>query len=168
MSINVCFSTTDGFFSRLIRWFTHSKVSHSIITFRDDTLDRVFVMEANGRGFMLVPWSKWRTHNELVARYELSTVPESQLEALRELSNALGAEYDYVSILGFIWRRFMGRMKNPLDNPTKLVCSEAVAKFLYLAGLKGFDEPETWTPQDIMLRAQGGAPFTLVENGRNS
>jgi len=153
MSINVCFSTTDGWFSRAIRWFTRSKVSHAVITFRDETLGKVFVMESTGRGFMLTPWSKWRARNQIVARYTLTVDQSRQIESLRELSDSLGSEYDYVGILGFLLRRFMKRMSNPMDNPTKLFCSEAVARFLLASGLEEFSEPATWTPQDLLLVA---------------
>jgi hypothetical protein len=162
-SINICFSTANGFFSKVIRWFTRSRASHSLITFYDITLDRVFVMEANGRGFMLVPWSKWRKSNTMVARYSLSIGEAAQIESLRALSGSLGAEYDYVSLLGFIFRRFKKRMANPLNNPTKLICSEAVANFLAGAGLVGFGSPGTWVPEDLMDEARSREEFILEE-----
>jgi len=163
MAINVCVSTTNGLFSRLIRWFTRSKVSHSLLTFRDAYLDEVFVMEANGRGFMLVPWKKWRTKNTLVARYELSVESDKQLGSIQRLAEYLGSQYDYVSLFGFVLRRFMKRMGNPLDNATKLVCSEAVAKFLYGAGLDRFKEAQTFTPEDIYEIAQEDDVFVQQE-----
>jgi len=163
-SINVCFSTTSGKFSRLIRWFTRSNVSHALLTFRDETLNKVFVMEANGRGFMLVPWSKWKRHNQVVARYKLLADKDVQLASLRTLSSSLGAEYDYIGILGFLLRRFFKRMANPFDNPTKMFCSEVVAQFLLKAGFPRFDSPETWTPQDLLEVAQKHKRFVPLPN----
>ena len=163
MAINVCFSTAGGFFSRVIRWFTRSTVSHALITFHDSYLDKVFVLEANGRGFMLVPWSKWRTNHDMVARYEVNVPEKAQLESLQKLAEMLGAQYDYVSILGFALRRFWKRMANPLDDTTKLVCSEAVAIFLRDAGLERFKEVETYTPEDILRIAREDDVFVQQE-----
>jgi hypothetical protein len=162
-SINVCFSTTNGLMSRIIRWFTRAKTSHALITFRSETLDKVFVMEANGRGFMLQPWAKWRRKNTLVARYALAVPTAQQMTALRALAEFLGTEYDYVSLLGFAWRRFRARSSNPFDDPTQLICSEAVAKFLAAAGLNEFSEAETWTPGDLLAAAKKMGAFQLVE-----
>ena len=166
-SINVCFSTSSGIFSRVIRWFTRSKVSHALITFRDQTLDKVFVMEANGRGFMLVPWSKWRQSHTMVARYRLTVPQGMQSFSLRELAQSLGAQYDYVSVLGFFFRRWYRRMRNPFDDPNKLVCSEAVARFLANSGIKRFENHGTWTPEDILGEAQKGEEFILEESASN-
>lgn len=166
MSINIAFSTTNSLLSRTIRWFTRSKVSHSLITFRDETLDKVFVMEANGRGFMLVPWAKWRTGNTMIARYRIDIEPELQLESLRSLANMLGAEYDYKSLLAFVLRRFASRMKNPLDDSKKLICSEAVAKFLHGTlhdDMKVFREYGTWTPEDLLEEVRRRNVFVQEE-----
>jgi hypothetical protein len=140
-------------------------VSHSIITFRDETLDKVFVMEANGRGFMLVPWAKWRKHNTLVARFSISAPGDEQLESLRALGDSLGAEYDYRSLFGFILRRFSKRMTNPLDNSKKLICSEAVAKFLVNLDPR-FQDPSSWSPEDLMseIQARPKDVFVLEES----
>ena len=165
-SINIAFSTTNSLLSRAIRWFTRSEVSHAIITFRDDTLGKVFVMEANGRGFMLVPWSKWRTHNTMIARYRVGVEPELQLESLRSLAEMLGAEYDYKSLFAFLLRRFSSRMKNPLDSSNKLICSEAVAKFLYGTlhdDMKVFSDYGTWTPEDLLKEARKRCVFVQEE-----
>ena len=165
-SVNVAFSTTNSLLSRVIRWFTRSSVSHSLITFRDATLDKVFVMEANGRGFMLVPWAKWRKHNTLIARYSIDVDENVKMSSLRAVADHLGAEYDYVSLLGFLWRRFVSRTRNPLDNGKKLVCSEAVARFLngikFDEGLV-FDDPSSWTPEDLYAECRKRDVFVLEE-----
>ena len=98
----------------------------------------------------------------MLARYEVAG--DTQEQSLKDLADSLGAEYDYVSLLGFVFRRFWRRMKNPLDNSKKLICSEAVAKFLKGIGYTEFDEPETWTPQDVLEFAQRHQDrFSLVE-----
>lgn len=159
MAINICFSTANSVISKVIRWITRSSVSHAFITFRDDTLDQVFVMEANGRGFMLTPWKKWQLKNRMVHRYELAVSEDVQLGSLRSLGDSLGSQYDYVSLLGFVFRRFVRRMANPFSDSKKFICSEAVATFLHDSGLKQFERPETFTPEDIYAIARESEDF---------
>ncbi len=150
MAINICFSTQTGPLSRVIRWFTRSPVSHAMITFRDATLGKVMVMEATGRGFRMVPWAGWCLHNSMKARFALRVAEDVQLTALQNLAEKLGAEYDYISLLGFLWRRWRKRYDNPLDDAKRLICSEAVATFLGLCGLK-MDDPSSYTPNDLFV-----------------
>jgi hypothetical protein len=122
------------------------------------------VPQATEIGLHLWLWRKWRRHNRLVAAYELAVPAETQLAALRRLAGDLGAEYDTVSILHFLRRRWAKRKRNPLSSPRKLICSEAVAKFLKLCGLPGFADPASFTPADLD-QAMAAAPgtFRLVE-----
>jgi hypothetical protein len=162
-SVNVCFSTSNGLVSRVIRWFSRAEVSHALITFYDETLDKVFVMEAGGRGFLLTPWAKWRQNHTLTCRYSLCISTRHQEESIRKLAEFLGSQYDYISLLGFVFRRWVRRMRNPLDSPKRLVCSEAVAMFLRDAGLEPFNEPATWTPGDLLAHARRDPLFELEE-----
>jgi hypothetical protein len=165
--INVCFSTTNGWFSRAIRWFSRAPVSHAFITFRDETLEKTFVLEANGRGFMLTPWRRWLDHHQLYSRYRIAAPPGPQMESLRNLSEFLGSQYDYFSLFGFLFRRLFGRMRNPFDDSKKLVCSEAVARFLDdigHKGLRGFGQHGTWTPGDLLKEAEKRPVFELEES----
>jgi hypothetical protein len=172
-SINVCFSTTQGLFSRWIRFVTRSPVSHALLTFHSQTLDKVLVMEATGRGFNVIPWKKWRKNHVLVARFEIAVPASTELEALRKTAELLGSEYDTISLFGFFFRRWKKRGANPLDDPTKLICSEAVACFLGYAGFEEFASAGEWTPADLFARAiesperfirkEIGADFSAIE-----
>jgi len=162
-SINVCFSTADGFFSKMIRWFTRSKVSHSLITYKDEGLDKVLVLEANGRGFMLTPWAKWSESHTLVVRCRMNLPINAHRTSIQDLANFLGSQYDYLSLLGFALRRFFGRMVNPFNDRRKLVCSEAVARFLHGAGLPGYREYGTWTPEDLLKEAKKAPTMFVLE-----
>lgn len=162
-SINICFSTTDGYLSRFIRWVTRSPVSHALLTFYSQTLDKVMVMEATGKGFNLIPWNKWEKKNKLVARFALDIPRDKELEALHRIADKLGDEYDTVSLFGFFFRRWKKRGANPLDDPTKLICSEAVACFLQEAGIDAFQNPGEWTPADILEHAMKSDTFVRKE-----
>lgn len=165
-SICICLSTSSGLLSSMIRWVTRSDASHAVLTFRDETLDKVFVMEANGRGFMLVPWSTWAKGNKLVARFALTCPIEDQLMSLQQLAELLGSEYDYLSLPWFLLRRFFRRMRNPLSSTKKMVCSEAIAKFLHKTEdrrLIMFKDYASWVPDDIWSEAMINEAFMLVE-----
>ncbi len=166
--INICFSTTDGFSSRAIRWVTRSTVSHALITYRSATLGRVMVLEAVGRGFHMVPWAHWKQHNTLVARFSLKVAPSRQVQALHTLTDSLGQQYDSLSLLGFLLRRWRKRARNPFDNATKLICSEVVARLLQSVSLKGFDDAGQWTPEDLLQEALARPhEFELIEGERD-
>ena len=77
-----------------------------------------------------------------------------QLASLRGLGSRLGAQYDYVGIVSFAVRRFIGRLHNPLAGASTMFCSEAVAKFLLDCGYTKFEDTESWTPGDILEELQ--------------
>lgn len=195
--VQVCFSTTTGLFSWWIRWFTGSPVSHSLLSFRSETLGKVCVMESHGSGFRIVPWASWETRNTLIARFTLSCPSEAQLKALRALSNRLGDPYDVRALFGFVpglwyrvknavvgrWRvrnqgsatrrhrsHWLPRFRNFLDNPKRLFCSEAIAEFLLFATSRAeFDRPQDWSPKNLFdYAAHTPEVFTLVDNDLNS
>lgn len=164
-SINICFTAEKSFFSRAIRWFTRAKVSHALITFHDITLKRVFVMEANGRGFLLTPWTKWRQSHTLYARYEMVLPKKNQQEALHAVGGHLGAQYDYIGIISFALRRVWRRFANPWASSSKMFCSEAVALFLKEAGLDVYRDTEDWTPGDLIKSIEKDPVFRCMESG---
>lgn len=162
-SINVCFTASNRLFSRLIRKITRAEVSHALITFHDPGFDKVFVMEANRRGFVMVTWKRWSKTHKLYERYSLDVGHDIQVQALREIADDLGAPYDFRSLIGFLPRLILDRIRNPFSSSTKLVCSEVIAKFLYKCGLFRFEDIASWTPGDIIKEARGGKPFLLAE-----
>lgn len=149
-SINVCFSTTSNFISKAVRWFTRSPISHCYITFQDQTLKRVMIMEADWIGFVLAPWDgvvpKGR---ELVARFKVNVPEENQLAAIHKLTFLLGAGYNYRSLAILAVRRFVRQFNNPLTSPKKVICSESVVMFLNEAGATELENPGSWTPDDV-------------------
>lgn len=162
-SICVCISRNDSLVSRFIRFWSRGRVSHALITFRSQTLGKVFAMESTATGWRLTPWSYWRKKNTLVARYRLTIPVADQLRALSEMSDYLGTKYDYKGLLGFFWRWLRGRMSNRYHSAKKLLCSEGAAMFLLKAGLETYESPETWTPHDLDKEWQKDANLELVE-----
>ena len=149
-SISICFSTTDNLVSRAVRWFTQSDMSHCYITFRDQTLDRVMIMESDWGGFTMVPWdSPTIKGKQLIARYTINAEEAVQVEAVRGLVDFLGTGYDYMSLVALAIRRLRKGFERPFTSPTKLICSESVVKFINACGVADLPKPHMWTPQDV-------------------
>lgn len=154
--IRVGFSTTNALSSRLIRFFTRSKVSHTWFSFRDETLDKTLVMHATRIGYNVETWKKFTSHNTLVAMFGCDY---DLRPGLQKVANWLGTKYDFEGILGFLWvlflRWFNIKRKNPFRDTKRLFCSEAV-----IVGLKATEaleiprvqklDPETTDPEDLL------------------
>ena len=177
--LQVCFSTATGLLSWWIRIFTDSPVSHALLTFRSQTLNKVLVLEAGGHGFAVVPWSKWERSHVLVARFRLGIPAEEQLRALRAISGRLGDSYDAVGLFGFapvMWYRLKSavlgcwrtrqqgvgskgkswrpRFRNILASKKRMFCSEAVGEFLQFAGFATeIKHPADWSPKNLLALA---------------
>lgn len=161
--VRVGFSTTNRFFSQIIRALTNAPVSHAFLVYRDVDFDRDMVMEAVGQGFRIVPFDKFQRHNKVVAVFE----PRHSIEkGLRDAVDWLGSAYDKGGLVGMVlvlvgrWLRLWSR--NPFRNSTTLFCSEAVARACLSSGYPGFTfDPESTSPRDLYeffaAEARGGA-----------
>jgi hypothetical protein len=159
--VNICFSTTDSLFSRFLRWFMSSRISHALVTYHNPVFDRIMVLEARQQGFVSVPWKRWKRHNKLVARYSLR-VPDERLRAgLHYLSGRLGDQFDVRALFGFLFRGRLGR--NLLNSPSRLFCSEAVAGFLQVAGVELERRPGDISPKELLQFAQDNPEIFCLE-----
>ena len=111
------------------------------------------MLEVQGRGFVMVPWSRWNKKNDLVCRYQLQLPEEDLRRALMKLANRLGDPYDTWSLVGFLFMIFGGLKRNMTDSKDKLVCSELVAIFLEWAGID-FEDIGKVTPRDLLNVAE--------------
>lgn len=159
--VNICFSTTNKLFSRVLRWFMSSRVSHVLVTYHNPVFDRVMVLEAQGRGFVSVSWKRWRKKNRLIARYSLRLPDDRVRDGLRFLSSRLGDEFDTRALFGFLLRPYVRR--NFLDSPKKLFCSEAVAEFLRVVGVKLPREPSAITPKELFYFVRDNPELFCLE-----
>ncbi len=159
--VNICFSTTNQLLSRVLRWVMSSSVSHALVTYRNPVFDRVMVLEAQGRGFVSIPWRRWRKKNRLVARYSLRLPDEKVMNGLRYLSGRLGDQYDMRALIGFLFRGIIGR--NFLNSPRKLLCSEAVARFLEVSGVKLPRRAGDINPKELMCFAEDHPDIFCLE-----
>ena len=169
-SIRMGFSTSKGVVSWVIRKITRSKASHAWITFRDETLNKTVVMHATRMGFHLEPWSKFVKHNDIKAQF---TCTLDLLPGVQYMADWLGTKYDYKSIFGFIWvwiaSWFKRKIKNPLRDTSKMVCSEAMTLIIQKAGVVEAEalDPESATPEALWEFMGGHEQFEFVESKFN-
>jgi hypothetical protein len=162
--VHVGFSTTVGWFSRMVRRFTRSRVSHCIVVYRSEVFAQEMVLEASGNGFRMISWRRWDRANKLVALYRLNLPQDDLRSALQRLADRLGDSYDTFSLFGFAVRRWLRLKRVPFNSKAKLVCSEALALFLHWCGLP-IQNIGAMTPQSLLhLAEMRKDAFTLVDH----
>src|ERR1700731_3632505 len=99
MKVSIGWSTSDWWVSRLIRWFTKAKVSHTYIVF--DDADSPFgqeVYEAAWCGFRMSTRDKLTSGStRIVKEIEVPLVPGQALAICR---GWLETPYDYLGLIG--------------------------------------------------------------------
>lgn len=172
LGITIGFSTTNKLISRIIRLITRGKMSHAWIAYDDFTLGLRMVMQAESWAFEVRPWQRWVKENKWVAEYRM--INGRQHAALRRRARDLGAKYDWMSgLLAGVKAWFQRWMKSgfsfrPSRTPKRLMCSEAVTRFLKDAGcqcVKELDE-ELTSPVELFDTVRCSSEFTPVKRGR--
>lgn len=160
----LAFSTSDVWYSRVIRWVMRSKVSHVMIGTKRDGAD-VFLHATLG-GVQETLRSEWLRDNQIVCEYLFK--PDVQ-EGIKHARTHLGENYDYVALVGWGWVNALRawlkvRARNPFTSTTAMICSELVlhvdmacpndAPGDTIPEWRGLD-PEQATPQDLLDRMPG-------------
>jgi hypothetical protein len=147
-NITIGFSTSYTIISKIIRWFTKSRVSHTYIAFDDSNLEKRIIMEANLYGYKLMQYECWIRKNKVVAEF---VCKEDLTKSLKYMAKELGKDYDFWSALGLVVRRWVSkRYKNPFRNSRKMHCSEAITLFLQRTELALELDPKSTTPEDLL------------------
>ena len=154
MKILIGFSTSRAWYSRIIRYLTGAKVSHTFLLLRGALLGEDMVLEASMLGFTLRTFSAFKTAGNQIVSLRTPKVPldGATLYALQWLDKF----YDYTGLLGMGWvelgKHFKRQWSNPLHTPNALFCSESVAKILQLASYPGAEylSPESTSPADLL------------------
>lgn len=167
INITVGFSTSNAIVSKLIRWITRSKVSHAWIAYDDQTLGMRMVMQAEAWGFEVRPLKRWVKENKLVA--EFVPVGDDLHSSFHYIAKKLGTKYDYKSALltglkFWVNRWFKIIKSRSFKAPNKLMCSEAVVRFLQHGGYKTVDglDPELTSPGELLKLISKSEEFILV------
>lgn len=157
--ITIGFSTTNKWISRLIRWVTRGRVSHAWIAFYDPCLEVRLVMQAESWGYEVRPWELWRSQNILVAEFK----PKFGLVGpLRRIAKSLGVKYDWKSaFFSGLWRWFGVWIRGRFNSPKKLMCAEAVIRFLQDGGCIAVShlDPEVTSPARLLKEVSNSREF---------
>jgi hypothetical protein len=146
----VGFSTTNKLISRIIRWITKAKVSHTFLIV--ELYGKPWVVGAEFQGLSMMSVEKFQKGNMIKA---VCRVPEITDEHLAVVMENLGEAYDFGGLIGGIFpqigRWFKQKWKNPWADKKAMICSEFVALALQEAKVKGSEEldPTAVTPQEL-------------------
>lgn len=82
------------------------------------------------------------------------TVARNERERMRivlEATNMIGMRYDYLQILGYVFRKlFADAWGGSLNSPSRLICSEMVSRALFKAGItEDIDQAFDLTPNEL-------------------
>lgn len=152
--MRIGFSTTNGIISRLIKWLTRSKASHSYIYFK--MAGEAMVLHATAHGVNMDYYPKFKNKNKIIAEYKVNLVEEKEQDALSYAFKKVDQPYDYLAIVGFLWvlilKSFGKKAKNPFPNRSAYFCSEIAIEALKAADFPGADalDRELTSPEDIM------------------
>lgn len=133
-----------GIYGWLIRFrnqiaYGEESWGHSAIIYADDG-DMVWVAEALTKGFTISAYEKWWLEQKIKEGFfilgegDLKVSPKKMREILGSYE---GRPYGWTDILGIVVHWIFGRYAKRLTTNSKsLICSEAVARFLYDASKK--------------------------------
>lgn len=139
--IKVHWTTTNGIMSRLIRWVTKSKTSHSFVSIQVPETNLRLALTAEGEGFSAVPLQRYLKSNKLIYEAELIGLPADE-SVVWLMEKYLGTDYDtgaaaLVTIrekFSFLWKKCKGFFRKILGDSGKVMCSESVIEMLQHAG----------------------------------
>lgn len=154
--IQIGFSTSDWWVSRVIRWFTRSPVSHAFLLLTGEHAHPLFgdlVLEAEWCGWDLSTRAALTRGTTHIVELVTPIVPLD--DAIRKAGEWLKEAYNYEGIAGEaivnIGRRLGKRWRNPLRNSRSMFCSEAVTYVLQAANYPGAYtlDPQSTSPADL-------------------
>lgn len=145
-TIQVGFSDGGNPFSKLIKWVTGSKVSHTFIKLNVAGVDVVY--QASGLCINHENYDLFLDHEVVVELYEASITEEDWEEQEKRRWRSVGRAYGWKEVIGFVWvlawRRLGRKVKNPFyDGQHGDVCVDETAWHI------GIEGDGTWTPEDL-------------------
>lgn len=154
MNIVVGFSTSRAWYSRLIRWFTKSKCSHTFLLVK--MLDELLVFQEGPLGYGAKSFEDFKTQNQVVDLVHVAGLEDGFKKSLPDL----GTPYGYLPLLGMfpvmIARRLGWHMKNPLRGIHTPFCSARNAQIIKDSPKNPFFEraqdldPMSTSPEDLL------------------
>lgn len=150
------FSTSNSIASGIMRWFTKSKASHAWIAFDSSELGIRMIMHATIGGFKLNQWNKWKKNKIIVAEFECL---EDLSDGLKIMASQLDNHYDYLEVIMLAFKRWFKKFKNPIQDKTRLSCSEALTLLLQTHNFALDMDPSSTTPEDLLNFCENNKTF---------
>jgi hypothetical protein len=157
----VAFFSGNTFFSKLIKWFTKSPISHSAIGFTGKD-GKQYWLEAVGAGVRIIP-REWET--DLYAEFQMLPNVDDEV-ALAE--KKVGEPYAKLTIVGFVIMKFAKwfgiGINNPFYEKSAVICSEFVVESDTQHLIKEFDglDPANISPAALFDICQKGSSFKRI------
>jgi hypothetical protein len=151
LNVRIGFSTSDAWYSGIIRRFTRSPVSHTFLLV--EVAGHSIVLEEGPDGFRARTIENFTRGNRIVT---LITPLHPVERGVEEAITWLGQRYDYFGVLGMaavlVYRWFGKKRRNPLASSRSMFCSEANTRILQVSGYPGADklDPESTSPADLL------------------
>lgn len=134
--------------SRLIMWKLSCDYSHIGIALINDEGEPHTIYHSVGEGFSTLTVKEFLSHGKILKGIKPVEIINPD-KALGWLDGMLGKEYSEMQYLGFL----LPRLQKLVDNGNrKLICSEAVARFLQAHMVGGFEKIKTAdfaSPKDV-------------------
>ena len=142
----IAFTKGTGLISRLMDWFQKGDWSHVLLLNWNLTWEAWEVMDTTSGGVRVCAWEAFKKSNHVVKVFKCD---HDLVPTMRNYYGLVGDpkdEYDYWSILGFVWIKLMWwwfavKIRNPLNNPKAWVCSGFVHRVFNQSKLPGYNEP---------------------------
>jgi len=150
--MKIGFSTSPAIISRLIRWATRSRISHTFILVDDTMFQQPMVMEADWGGFRYTTYDFFLRSNTVVTIVE----PKVPLDAaIRKAAQRLGENYAFDGIFGMVFvllgRWLRRKWRNPFRSAHSVFCSEENTFIVQDAGWPGAEklDPYSTDPEGL-------------------
>jgi hypothetical protein len=149
MNIRFAFSTSNAWYSRLIRDASKAKVSHTFVIVPALGTELVFQEGALGWSVCTLASMQDSIVKVVTPKYPVDVGFAKSL-------TDLGQPYDYLGLLGMAWVmfwRWLGhKVRNPLASAHAMFCSERGTRILQDSNYPGADklDPAATTPEDLL------------------
>jgi uncharacterized protein YycO len=168
---DLVFCSGTYFFSRTIQWFTKSVWSHVGIIYRDDNLQRIFVLESETAiGVRLAPLSKYLCNYHgrnkpykgriVIGRLAPQPAEEQLKRAISFGMDELTRPYDNREILRIAMRILFRRCRKNRDR--KYICSELVYEAFRKAEIGFKFHRDSISPDDIWKDGRVAMQFRIM------
>jgi uncharacterized protein YycO len=168
---DLVFCSGTYFFSRTIQWFTKSVWSHVGIIYRDDNLQRIFVLESETAiGVRLAPLSKYlrdyhgrnKPYKGRIVIGRITPAPDGEQfnKAISFGMDELTRPYDNWEILRIAMRILFRRGRKNRDR--KYICSELVYEAFRKADIGFKFHRDSISPDDIWKDGRVAMQFRIM------